>query len=89
MLLVCYASFYFIIIFSNYIENLKIANEKKYLARYMGDAPPQARCWRGRMLKLSDTSQSKIASGCPSRPGVERDDVNRVNLLLIFVHHPA
>ena len=40
LLLVCYASFYFIIIFSNYIENLKIANEKKYLARYMGDAPP-------------------------------------------------
>jgi hypothetical protein len=33
--LVCYASFYF---FSKYIANSKI--EKKYLARYMGDAPP-------------------------------------------------
>ena len=37
---VCYASFYD---FSKYIENSKIVKTekgKKYLARYMGDAPP-------------------------------------------------
>ena len=55
----------------------------------MGDAFPQAGCWHGRMLKLSDPSQSRFASGCPSRPEVERDEDDRVNLLLIFVHHPA
>jgi hypothetical protein len=35
---------------------------------------PQARCYRGQMLKLGDLSQSRFASGSPSRPRVERDE---------------
>jgi hypothetical protein len=34
--------FYFIIISSNYIANLKIANGKKYLARYTSYAFPSS-----------------------------------------------
>ena len=40
---------------------------------------PQAGCWRGRMLMLSDPSQSKFATGCPPHPEVERDEDDRVN----------
>ena len=55
----------------------------------MGMLLPQAGCCRGRMLKLSDPSQSRFASGCLSRLGVERDEVDRMNLLFIFVHYPV
>ena len=59
--LVCYASFYF---FCKYEANLKIVEPKrkrKYLARYMEDAPPPS--W---MLSWSFLSVQKL---CSSRSG--------------------
>ena len=46
---------------------------------------PQARCCRGRLLKLSDPSQSRFASECPSLClWMEWNEVDWVNLFLII-----